>query len=58
MRVEPAGTVSPFEGDTIFTNALANGKNPMLLTVKEDIRAITMTAGAVNAANYLIALKH
>ena len=43
VRLEPAGTGSPFEGDTIFTNALAKGKSPVV-AVKDSTKAIITIA--------------
>ena len=35
MRLEPAGTASPFSGDTMFTKALAYLMNPVPIIIKD-----------------------
>jgi hypothetical protein len=44
VRLEPTGTASPFEGDTIFTNALAYRMSPGLLIVRNNTRTVMPTA--------------
>jgi hypothetical protein len=41
VRLDPAGTASPFLGDTICTNALMYQKSPGLVKEKDSTRIIT-----------------